>query len=237
MPKSERQAAVDIPTLTRGEVAKRLGRDVSWVRRREGKELHPRFFDGAHQFDPHEVDALRAQLEAQKKEAEVSDAATEAIHQMFEMHAKAPRRFSVDGIAARTGASPQVVRSMHSNWLEGKEPSAPRLLTRRDLQAIETREERETEREHARQLAAWAREDDERAAARATEARARDEEYARREAARAEAQARRRHDLRTSRTTVPVRPASLDPTDLLASIALAGTIGAAFRSLLQKKIR
>src|SRR6478609_2091711 len=130
MPKSERQAAVDIPTLTRGEVAKRLGRDVSWVRRREGKELHPRFFDGAHQFDPHEVDALRAQLEAQKKEAEVSDAATEAIHQMFEMHAKAPRRFSVDGIAARTGASPQVVRSMHSNWLEGKEPSAPRLLTR-----------------------------------------------------------------------------------------------------------
>jgi hypothetical protein len=46
--------------LTRGQVAKRLGRSVATVRRMEGHELHPkRDADGVLRFDPAEVQRAR----------------------------------------------------------------------------------------------------------------------------------------------------------------------------------
>ena len=47
----DRQSKNDRPKLLRHEVARRAKRDVSWVRRREGKDLHPVFDDGAHRFE------------------------------------------------------------------------------------------------------------------------------------------------------------------------------------------
>jgi hypothetical protein len=45
--------------LTRGQVAKRLGKSVATVRRLEGRELHPRRdTKGVLRFDPEEVEAV-----------------------------------------------------------------------------------------------------------------------------------------------------------------------------------
>jgi hypothetical protein len=57
------QAAVDIPMLSRIEVARRLGKSVATVRRLEGVELHPtRDSSGVHRFDPDEVERLAAKI-------------------------------------------------------------------------------------------------------------------------------------------------------------------------------
>ena len=65
MSKAMRQAR-EAPT--RAAVARRLGKSVGGVRFQEGKALHPwQDADGVWRFDPAEVEALAAQLEARAR--------------------------------------------------------------------------------------------------------------------------------------------------------------------------
>ncbi len=59
--------------ITRAETARILGRDTSWVRRREGTELHPVVGrDGWHRFDEAEVLALALRLGQPSDSSEVA---------------------------------------------------------------------------------------------------------------------------------------------------------------------
>lgn len=56
------------PTLmTRGQVARSLGRSLATVRRIEGSLLHPRLLDGVWRFESREVEALTAEVRAGRR--------------------------------------------------------------------------------------------------------------------------------------------------------------------------
>ncbi len=54
--------------LTRGQVAKRIGKSIATVRRLEGVEFHPkRDAGGVFRFDPREVDRVAARLRQKRR--------------------------------------------------------------------------------------------------------------------------------------------------------------------------
>jgi hypothetical protein len=161
MARSKRQADSGSLGLTRAEAAKRLGRHESWVRRREGKELHPTLVNGVNRFALSDLDALAAKLEAERRAFEASETATIEIHRMFDLHLRAPMTWCVETIAEKAGVHPRVVRSMFAKWADEFLSEVPRLLSRRELQAIERREEQQDQREHEERMAQWEREHDE----------------------------------------------------------------------------
>ncbi|RYZ03024.1 MAG: hypothetical protein EOO73_29330 [Myxococcales bacterium] len=149
MPAAKRQTNTDTPPLTRAEVAKRLGRDISWVRRREGRDLHPALRDGINHFDPEEVEQLRARLEAEDTAARAADEVVDLIHRAFEHHAGGVRH-TLDSIATQTGLETRAIKRMHAIWTEtqlsiGRRPP-PALLSRAELLAKDQREALEIER-------------------------------------------------------------------------------------------
>ncbi len=184
--------------MTRARVAKRLGRHESWVRRHEGKDLHPTFVGGVYRFEPAEVDALATKLEVEKAALEASEAATVEIHRMFDAHLCAPTNFSVEGIAERTGVEPRVVRSMFTKWADEFLTDVPRLLSRKELHAMQEREEQQADREHQERMAEWAREDEERLKRWAADRKRRQREQDVADAARARARASRRMEWEAS---------------------------------------
>lgn len=211
MAKSVRQAQSDTLGITRAQVAKRLGRDISWVRRREGKELHPALVDGVHRFDPAEVESLAAGLEREREALEASEAVTDRIHRMFDLHLRAPDRFSAEGIAEHVDVDVRVVRALHAKWSDEFLHDVPRLLSRRELRGLADREEREAEREHAERMAQWAREDEERLRSHEARMRRLRAEQEARDAAREQERMRRRAREGRERAATIAKAASADP--------------------------
>ncbi|MFM2416615.1 MAG: hypothetical protein RL385_1338 [Pseudomonadota bacterium] len=103
-------------TLTRSEVAARLGVSVSTVRRLEWDRLHPEIDDlGVHRFDPREVEALAPALPpkpATQRPTAASTAGRTAarVFRMFE------RGHDIAAIVIQTNQSPSVVRQLYHEW-------------------------------------------------------------------------------------------------------------------------
>lgn len=110
-------------TLTRTEVAARLGISISSVRRLEYDTLFPsQDSRGVHRFDPAEVDTVVAptrprrartapsQAEAQRRAVEKRGRVAARVFRMF------ARRMSLVQIVVATKAPPDVVRELYREW-------------------------------------------------------------------------------------------------------------------------
>jgi hypothetical protein len=152
MPATKRQTNTDRTSLTRAEVAKRLGRDISWVRRREGRDLHPALQDGVNHFDPEEVEQLGARLQAEDAATHAADDVVDLIHRAFEQQARGARH-TEESIASQTALETRAIRRMHAMWAARRVDAgeATRLLlpTRAQLRANDEREALEIERYYA----------------------------------------------------------------------------------------
>ena len=233
-PKASRQISADSPGLTRAEVAKIMERNISWVRRREGKDLHPRMEAGVNRFDRGEVESLRRRVTAEQVEAEATDEAATFIHKAFEQHVLFPDRFSVEGIADRAAVAPAVVRGAHTQWVAKRRTaglSHPPLLSRVQLDERERREIEAIDREYDARMAEYDREEAdyrrERAAARLL-----DEKRETARDAALQKQAPRRLAERDTRRTVVTEPTSpqsallsADSAAMAVLLALALAVG------------
>jgi hypothetical protein len=108
-------------TLTRAQVAERLGVSLSSVRRLEWDRLHPEVDDrGVHRFDSAEVDALAPR---QRAPARVSDPERRAearrgrvaatVFRMFARHLTLPQ------IVVATKQPPEMIRELYREWSTG----------------------------------------------------------------------------------------------------------------------
>jgi transcriptional regulator with XRE-family HTH domain len=118
------QDASDRCTLTRQQVAARLGVSVSSVRRLEFAELHPvRGPNGALLFDPAEVDripkrhprasALRRQRRGDAHRA-VGRTSGRVAARVFQMFAK---NWPLAQIVIATKQPPEAIRSLYHEWV------------------------------------------------------------------------------------------------------------------------
>ena len=142
-------------TLTRAEVAARLGISTSSVRRLEGVHLHPVQDDrGTWRFDSAELDRVprRAQLQRNASRRRNAPSAGQIAARVFRM-LEAGEGLNEIVIAARQ--PPALVRQLHREWLISLEQGErDRQVRERNRQTRErarlAREERERERrEHA----------------------------------------------------------------------------------------
>lgn len=114
-------------TLTRRQVADRLGISTSSVRRLEYDKLHPTFDEaGIWRFDPKEVDALdprsvRVRAPRARQGAAADQARTLArrgrlaarVFRMFARHMTLPQ------IVVATKQPPEVIRELYRDWSIG----------------------------------------------------------------------------------------------------------------------
>jgi hypothetical protein len=114
-------------TLTRGQVAKRIGKSVSSVRRMEFTTLNPVADErGIFRFDADEVEGLAKQLEgtASPERRAAPSRATKArkdgllAARTFTMFS---RRWSLPRIVAATKQTPERVRTLYHHWVTGLE--------------------------------------------------------------------------------------------------------------------
>ena len=127
-------------SLTRDDVAKRLGVSVSTVRRLEGSKLHPVVTNtGVRRFKPADVEQLAATLAAnQNTQRNAEKAAVRAVElskgelaaRVFE---RLEQRHSLAEIVIALRVPPEEVRELYHTWLVGlwagelqrKEPALP----------------------------------------------------------------------------------------------------------------
>jgi transcriptional regulator with XRE-family HTH domain len=115
-------------TLTRADVARRLGISRSSVRRLEGGELHPELgADGIWRFDPAElrssVTATRSVRPSARPAVQVTSGTTAAergrlaarVFRLFE------RQWTLPQIVLATKQPPDVVRALYHEWLTSLE--------------------------------------------------------------------------------------------------------------------
>ena len=134
-------------TLTRDDVAKRLGVSISTVRRLEGTRLHPSIDDkSVRRFKVSDVERLAKELEAEQRSprnaqhavvraAEMSKGELAAL--VFE---RLEQRHSLSEIVIVLRVPPEDVRELYHTWLVGlwagelqrKEPALPARHTDHD---------------------------------------------------------------------------------------------------------
>jgi DNA-binding transcriptional MerR regulator len=143
-------------SLTRDDVAKRLGVSISTVRRLEGSRLHPLVTDkGVRRFRPADVEQLAAALAAeQNTPRNAQKAAAHAIElgkgelaaRVFE---RLEQRHSLAEIVIALRLPPDEVRELYHTWLVGlwagelqrPEPALPVRHTDQDVVRRVTREQ------------------------------------------------------------------------------------------------
>lgn len=127
--------------LTRGEAAKLTGHDISWIRRREGKSLHPKLVDGIYRFMRSEVEALQSQAESEQSIVEASERTRLLVHDAFEQHADGTSQFTLDAIAKCCSLTERQVTQMYKKWgaqeQDEGQPAPRPLLSREKLAAQE----------------------------------------------------------------------------------------------------
>ena len=134
-------------TLTRDDVAKRLGVSVSTVRRLEGSKLHPLVTaNGVRRFKPDDVERLAAALAANQNTPRTADKAAvrapelpkgELAALVFE---RLEQRNSLAEIVIALRVPPEEVRELYHAWLVGlwagelqrPEPALPIRHTEQD---------------------------------------------------------------------------------------------------------
>jgi len=101
-------------TLTRSDVAARLGVSVSTVRRLEWDRLHPELDDrGVHRFDPAEVDALALKPAVAAGRARRTSTAGRIAAKVFRMF---ERGHDIAAIVIETRQPPTAVRQLYHEW-------------------------------------------------------------------------------------------------------------------------
>lgn len=106
-------------TLTRAQVAERLGVSLSSVRRLEWDRLHPDVDDlGVHRFDPAEVDALgpvrrRAPPRVRAPEDRERARRGRLAAKVFRLFA---RGASLAQVVVATKEPPEVIRALYHEW-------------------------------------------------------------------------------------------------------------------------
>lgn len=143
-------------SLTRDDVAKRLGISVSTVRRLEGSRLHPLVTDnGVRRFKPADVEEVAVSLAAKRntlrnaekayvRAAELPKGELAAL--VFE---RLEQRHSLAEIVIALRVPPEEVRELYHTWLVGlwtgelqrKEPALPMRRSDDDVIRRATREE------------------------------------------------------------------------------------------------
>ncbi|MBI2893919.1 MAG: hypothetical protein HYY06_10235 [Deltaproteobacteria bacterium] len=112
--------------MTRSQVARKLGKALTSVRRLEGKELHPiKDATGTHFFDPGEVDAF-ATIQVATMSRRQADPEGEQAAAAFEVFAAG---HGVREAVIRLRRQPRVIRALHHEWLE----SGDLVLQRDDI--------------------------------------------------------------------------------------------------------
>lgn len=134
-------------TLTRDDVAKRLGVSVSTVRRLEGSKLHPLVADnGVRRFKPADVEQLAVALAANQNKPRNAQKAEErvAVLSKGELAAlvfeRLEQRHSLAEIVIALRVPPDEVRELYHTWLVGlwagelqrAEPALPMRHTDQD---------------------------------------------------------------------------------------------------------
>ncbi len=143
-------------SLTRDDVAKRLGVSVSTVRRLEGSRLHPVITDrGVRRFKPADVEQLAAVLAAEQNTPRNAEKAAlravelskgELAALVFE---RLEQRHSLAEIVIALRVPPDDVRELYHTWLVGlwagelqrSEPALPARHSDRDVIRRVTREQ------------------------------------------------------------------------------------------------
>jgi hypothetical protein len=108
-------------TLTRAQVAERLGVSLSSVRRLEWDRLRPEVDDrGVHRFDPAEVEAIeprpRAPARAPDPERRAQARKGRLAANAFRMFA---RHMTLPQIVVATKQPPEVIRELYREWSTG----------------------------------------------------------------------------------------------------------------------
>lgn len=138
--------------LTRGEAAKLTGHDVSWIRRREGKSLHPKLVDGIYRFLRSEVEALQSQAALEQSIVQASEQTMLLVHDAFEQHADGSSQFTLDAIAKCCSLTERQVAQMYNKWgaqeQDEGQPCPRPLLSREKLAAQEVRAVQAINREY-----------------------------------------------------------------------------------------
>jgi DNA-binding transcriptional MerR regulator len=143
-------------TLTRDDVAKRLGVSLSTVRRFEGSRLHPLVTDkGVRRFKPADVEALAISLAAKRNTLRNAEKAYERAAELPKgelaalVFERLEQRHSLAEIVIALRVPPEDVRELYHSWLVGlwagelqrKEPALPQRQTKQDIARQVTREE------------------------------------------------------------------------------------------------
>jgi hypothetical protein len=106
-------------TLTRREVAARLGVSISSVRRMEFEQLHPREDErGVWRFDPVELQGLTSRAVAPERRRRSTKTLARAREgklaaRVFRMFA---RNWSLPQIVVATSQPPTVIRALYHEW-------------------------------------------------------------------------------------------------------------------------
>lgn len=143
-------------TLTRGQVAKRFGKDVSWVRRREGSLFHPVKEDGVHRFDEREVESLEEALAAELSVSDASERAVSRVSAILANQLGRGSRMSFESVAEHVDISADAVKRIYKQWsakcrAEGE--AVPPLLSRAQLIESEQREVAAINRDYDKRMA------------------------------------------------------------------------------------
>jgi DNA-binding transcriptional MerR regulator len=134
-------------TLTRDDVAKRLGVSVSTVRRLEGTKLHPLIDDsGVRRFKASDVERYANELEAEQRTPRNAAQAVVRAAQLSKgeiaalVFERLEQRHSLSEIVIALRVPPEDVRDLYHTWLVGlwagelqrKEPALPARHTDQD---------------------------------------------------------------------------------------------------------
>lgn len=134
--------------LTRAEVARALGRSVSWVRKLEGKQLHPvRDAGGVHRFDEGEVEALR--MSRRSRTTPAKDGEVEA-----ELFTRFDHGEDLRAIVVATKLPSETIRKAYREYVTPL-ADGEKLRRRREAEEKEDRFVREENARAERERKAW----------------------------------------------------------------------------------
>lgn len=163
--RTPRQPVADRPGPTRGQVAKRLGKNVSWVRRREGSLLNPvKDKSGIHRFDEQEVEGLVQHFASEFAATLVDEEKALRVRSILVKQLLRGQRMSVESVAEHVGLQADAVRRIYKSWSAERRVAneeTPQLLSRTMLLEADRREVAAINRDYNQRMAQFEAETDE----------------------------------------------------------------------------
>ena len=136
------EQAAATPRWTRAQVARRLGKSISTVRRLEGVDLHPvRGPDGVNRFDPAEVEALARRTGAPGSASLAPGVLAARVFKRLDEKA------TLHDLVIELEQPPQVLRALYREWQLGFEDGEKQRRLREQAARGERELARITERQ------------------------------------------------------------------------------------------